>query len=116
MPDRHSEALSARLNSKKSSTYGNGVEHSIIERKARGKAPAGSPAACAAAGRTATAGPFSVVDASGNASRDIQVVFNTSAEANSAQCAASGGTRTLQVQRRCSNAYGAALMSIEEVD
>ena len=45
MPDRHSEAPSARLNSKKSSTYGNGVEHSIIERKARGKPPAGSPAA-----------------------------------------------------------------------
>ena len=45
MPGRHSEALSARLNSKKSSTYGNGVEHSIIERKARGKPPAGSPAA-----------------------------------------------------------------------
>ena len=49
MPDRHSEALSARLNCKKSSTYGNGVEHSIIERKARGKAPAGSPAGAAAA-------------------------------------------------------------------
>src|SRR6188472_1395906 len=49
MPDRHSEALSARLNSKKSSTYGNGVEHSIIERKARGKTPSGSPAGRAAA-------------------------------------------------------------------
>ena len=49
MPDRHSEALSARLNSKKSSTYGNGVEHSIIERKARGKPPAGSRSAGAAA-------------------------------------------------------------------
>src|SRR3982751_1658432 len=49
MPDRHSEALSARLNSKKSSTYGNGVEHSIKERKARGKAPAGSPAGTGAA-------------------------------------------------------------------
>ena len=49
MPDRHSEALSARLNSKKSSTYGNGVEHSIIERKARGKAPGGSPVSSGAA-------------------------------------------------------------------
>ena len=49
MPDRHSEALSARLNCKKSSTYGNSVEHSIIERKARGKAPAGSPAGAGAA-------------------------------------------------------------------
>ena len=49
MPDRHSEALSARLNSKKSSTYGNGVEHSIIERKARPKASAGSPVGGAAA-------------------------------------------------------------------
>jgi len=49
MPNRHSEALSARLNCKKSSTYGNGVEHSIIERKARGKAPAGSPAGAGAA-------------------------------------------------------------------
>jgi 23S rRNA pseudouridine955/2504/2580 synthase len=49
MPDRHSEALSARLNSKKSSTYGNGVEHSIIERKARGKPRAGSRSAGAAA-------------------------------------------------------------------
>jgi hypothetical protein len=61
------------------------------------------------------AGPFSVVEAIGSASRDIQQVSSTSADANSAQCAASG-TRTLQVQRRCSNAYGAALLSIEEVD
>jgi 23S rRNA pseudouridine955/2504/2580 synthase len=36
MPDRHACAASARLNSKKSSTYGVGVEHRIIEGKGRG--------------------------------------------------------------------------------
>ena len=41
MPDRHAWAASTRLNSKKSSTYGIGVEHRIIERK-------GSPAAAEA--------------------------------------------------------------------
>src|SRR6185503_207800 len=41
MPARHAWAASTRLNSKKSSTYGVGVEHRIIERK-------GSPAAAEA--------------------------------------------------------------------
>ena len=62
------------------------------------------------------AGPFSVVEAAGSASRDIQLVSSTSANANSAECGASAGTRTLLVQKRCSSAYGAALQSIEEVD
>ena len=45
MPDRHAWAVSARLNSKKSSTYGVGVEHSIIERKGRAARPAATGAA-----------------------------------------------------------------------
>src|SRR5215208_7090721 len=43
MPDRHAWAVSARLNSKKSSTYGVGVEHRIIERKGGSAAAEASP-------------------------------------------------------------------------
>ncbi len=62
------------------------------------------------------AGPFSVVNAAGSASHDIQFVSNTAAAANSAECSAPAGSRTLEVKKRCSNAYGAALIAIEEVN
>jgi hypothetical protein len=63
-----------------------------------------------------SAGPFSVVAAAGHASRDIQLVTNTSVDAGSAECSGPSANRTLRVQMRCSNAYGAALLSVEEID
>ena len=62
------------------------------------------------------AGPFSAVAAAGLASRDIQLASNTSVDANSAECSGPSANRTLRVQKRCSNAYGAALLSVEEID
>ena len=61
------------------------------------------------------AGPFSVIPASAAASQDIQRATSTSANANSQECAEPPSKRTLTVQRRCSNAYGAAMMVLEEV-
>lgn len=61
------------------------------------------------------AGPFSIVPASASASVDIQRASSTSAHANSQECAEPPAKRTLMVQRRCSNAYGAAMMVLEEV-
>lgn len=62
------------------------------------------------------AGPFSMVQASSISSRDIQLVSGASAHAASPECVASLGKRTLQVQQRCSNAYGAAITQLEEVN
>ena len=61
------------------------------------------------------AGPFSMVPASTSSSKDIQLVTQTSANAESKECEAPSAHRTLMVQKRCSNAYGAALMVLEEV-
>jgi hypothetical protein len=61
------------------------------------------------------AGPFSIIPASASASTDIQRVTSTSANAGSQECAEPPAKRTLMVQRRCSNAYGAAMMVLEEV-
>jgi hypothetical protein len=61
------------------------------------------------------AGPFSIVPASTSSSKDIQLVTSTSANAESKECEAPSTHRTLMVQKRCSNAYGAALMVLEEV-
>ncbi|HEX5392914.1 MAG TPA: DUF4384 domain-containing protein [Rhodocyclaceae bacterium] len=60
------------------------------------------------------AGPFSSVEAV--ASKDIQLVTATSSEANSNECSAEGRqqTRNIAIQKRCSNAYGAALLTIDE--
>jgi len=61
------------------------------------------------------AGPFSIVPASTSSSKDIQLVTQTSANAESKECEAPSAHRTLMVQKNCSNAYGAALMVLEEV-
>jgi hypothetical protein len=62
------------------------------------------------------AGPFSMVSANPASSKDIQLVSTTSAQAASAECAEAPARRTLVVQQRCSNAYGAAMAVIEEID
>jgi hypothetical protein len=61
------------------------------------------------------AGPFSIIPASQSSSKDIQQVTSTSANAGTAECAEPPAKRTLMVQKRCSNAYGAAMMVLEEV-
>jgi hypothetical protein len=61
------------------------------------------------------AGPFSVADATPASAKDIVLVTGTSSNAASQDCAAGPKTRTLAVQRKCSNAYGAAIIAIEEV-
>lgn len=62
------------------------------------------------------AGPFSVIDAKAAPARtrDIQLVTGSSANATVGECL-SEKTRTLAVQKRCSNSYGAALLVVEEV-
>jgi hypothetical protein len=61
-------------------------------------------------------GPFSMVAASAAASKDIQLVTTTSAVAGTMECAEAPAKRSLVVQQRCSNAYGAAMMVLEEVN
>lgn len=61
------------------------------------------------------AGPFSIVQASSSASRQIQLATSISANAGSKDCDTSPADRTLVVQRKCSDAYGAAMMVLEEV-
>ncbi|MBV8030079.1 MAG: caspase family protein [Betaproteobacteria bacterium] len=62
------------------------------------------------------AGPFSMVAASAASSKDIQLVTTTSAAAETTQCAEPPARRSLVIQQRCSNAYGAAMMAIEETN
>lgn len=62
------------------------------------------------------AGPFSMVPANLASSKDIQLVTTTSAAATLGECSEPPSKRTLQVQRRCSAAYGAAMMVLEEVN
>lgn len=57
-------------------------------------------------------GPFSSVPLLG--AKDIQLVSGVAA-ADGDECATAAVTRTLTVQKRCSGAYGAALLAIEEV-
>lgn len=61
------------------------------------------------------AGPFSIIPASAGASTDIQKATSTSANSGSQECQEQSAKRTLTVQKRCSNAYGAAMMVLEEV-
>lgn len=58
------------------------------------------------------AGPFSTAEPA--QAKDIQLV-TAGARAGSDDCAATGPTRNLAVQARCSTSYGAALLRIEEV-
>ena len=62
------------------------------------------------------AGPFSMVAASFASSKDIQLVTTTSPQAGTMECAEAPAKRSLVVQQRCSNAYGAAMMVLEEVN
>lgn len=62
------------------------------------------------------AGPFSMVSASPASSKDIQLVSASSSAAAAPECAEAPAKRTLVVKQRCSNAYGAAMMVLEEVE
>jgi len=59
------------------------------------------------------AGPFSIVEAV--AAKDIQLVTAGAANPPPADCNEAAGLRTLAVRKRCSTAYGAALLTLEEV-
>jgi hypothetical protein len=61
------------------------------------------------------AGPFSMVRASDAASKDLQRAIARSANAGSKDCDTPASNRTLQIQKKCSDAYGAAMMMLEEV-
>lgn len=58
-------------------------------------------------------GPFSVVGAV--AAKDIQLVTAGAAKPPAAECADPASLRNLAVTKRCSTAYGAALLTVEEV-
>lgn len=58
-------------------------------------------------------GPFSVLQAS--AAQDVQLVSSGAAAAGDVVCNTPSVTRTLAVRKRCSSAYAAALLTIEEV-
>lgn len=62
------------------------------------------------------AGPFSSIDVKGNreGARDIQLVTGSSSNAGAGECL-SAKTRNLAIQKKCSNAYGSALLVVEEV-
>ena len=62
------------------------------------------------------AGPFSMVAATVATARDIQLVTATSPQAAATECQEAGSKRTLVLQKRCSNAYGAALLAIDEIN
>jgi hypothetical protein len=61
------------------------------------------------------AGPFSVLDANPVSAKDIVLVSGMSAEAGADECGVDLARRTLAVQQKCSNAYGAALVTLDEV-
>jgi uncharacterized protein DUF4384 len=61
------------------------------------------------------AGPFSIVEASAIAAKDIQLVTTSTPVATSSECTDPISRRNLAVARRCSNAYGAALLGVEEM-
>lgn len=62
------------------------------------------------------AGPFSVVEASAVTAKDIVLVTtSTPAATTQPECTDPLARRNLVVAKRCSNAYGAALVSVEEV-
>lgn len=61
-------------------------------------------------------GPFSSMNVSQTATKSIQLVTRVSVNAGKVECASHAKTRNLAVvAKRCSSAYGAALMAIEEV-
>ena len=62
------------------------------------------------------AGPFSMISANMTAAKDIQMVSVTSSSAGSSDCQDTSAKRNLVVQQSCSNAYGAAMTVVEEID
>jgi hypothetical protein len=62
------------------------------------------------------AGPFSMISASPAAAVDMQLASSSSVSAESSACRDETQKRSLMVQRRCSNAYGAAMAVVEEVN
>ncbi len=62
------------------------------------------------------AGPFSMISTNMAAAKDIQLVSVSSASAQSSDCQNPSAKRTLVVQQRCSNAYGAAMTVVEEIN
>lgn len=62
------------------------------------------------------AGPFSMISTNMTAAKDIQLVTVSSANADSSDCQGPASKRNLAVQQRCSNAYGAAMTVVEEID
>lgn len=62
------------------------------------------------------AGPFSVVETSSSGKRGIQLVTASPAPVLQADCATPRQQRTLAVGRACSEAYGAALATVEEIE
>ncbi len=62
------------------------------------------------------AGPFSVLAATPAAARDILLVSETSARADAPACAMTSARRTLEVAAACSDAYGADLITLEEIE
>ena len=61
-------------------------------------------------------GPFSSIDAqaSPGSGRDMQMASSSSANSKSEECL-TPKTRNLAIRKRCSTAYGAALLTVEEV-
>ena len=61
-------------------------------------------------------GPFSSIDAQSNpgSGRDVQLASGSSANAKTEECLMPK-TRNLAIRKRCSMAYGAALLTIEEI-
>jgi hypothetical protein len=60
-------------------------------------------------------GPFSAIEASAATAKDIQLVFGGAGTPAGAECRDGPAKRTLAVVKKCSTAYGAALVDIEEV-
>ncbi len=61
------------------------------------------------------AGPFSILEANPVSTKDIQLVSTSSVTAASEECVDPVARRNLAVARRCSNAFGAAMLAVEEV-
>jgi hypothetical protein len=62
------------------------------------------------------AGPFSMVAVNPVSAKDIQLVTGVSSQADSAECKDQTTMRNLAVQKKCSNAFGAAFMTVEEIN
>lgn len=62
------------------------------------------------------AGPFSVIDASPLTARNIQVVSAGDAQAAAPECSLTGEQRSADIAAACSDAYGADLIDLIEID